>query len=680
MYGYMNLAGTWHEHNIVDLGWIFFYVGWGVAALHPSMHELSAPASTAPRLSVRRLGIVGSAALIPPMVLAVQQSLGQIVDGYAIAAIGGLLFVLVLIRTTGLAREVADAQSEARFRALFENASDAVIVLDVSGRVKYLTPSTERVLGQDAGRMLDQPISEFLTEDDARELSVLLSTPSATRTVEWGVRRVDNTVRDMEVVAVDLRGDPRINGIVLTMRDISERKILDSELRRQALHDTLTGLPNKSLFDDRVAHALGRADRESGSVAVLFLDLDNFKMVNDSLGHTMGDELLVAVTARLLSVLKSGDTVARFGGDEFVILLEGDDVEAAANVVCARLHGALAEPFRIHGEEIPLQASVGVAVGQAGTCTPNQLLRDADLAMYVAKRNGRGRSERFAPEMHQQATRRLEVVSELPGAIRDGQLVVFYQPIVDVSSGRILGAEALVRWNHPRRGLMLPDKFIPIAETSGVVVPLDRWVLDEACRQTSEWRQMGIVDDNFYISVNLSARHFRDHSVIDDLVHALKTSQLAPRALLIEVTESALENNFDPDGALLRELKELGVRLAIDDFGTGYSSLARLSTFPVDIVKIDKSFVDRLSADADGDTMVRAVVALSHSLGMRAVAEGVEDPAQALALDRLGCTMAQGFLFARPMLADAMTQMLMAHTAPARQPTFSAGDQDVVTV
>jgi diguanylate cyclase (GGDEF)-like protein/PAS domain S-box-containing protein len=660
LYGYMNLAGTWHEHNIVDVGWIVFYVGWGAAALHPSMHELSVQASGAPRGGVKRLGIVGSAALIPPMVLAVQQSRGGVVDGYAIAGIGGLLFVLVLVRTTGLAREVADTHSEARFRALFENASDAVVVLDASGRVKYGSPSTSRVLGQDARTMLGQPIHDFLADSHGAELSVLLSTPGVTRTLEWRVRRADLSLRDVEVIAVDLRGDARINGLVLTMRDISERKILDAELRRQALHDTLTGLPNKSLFDDRVAHALGRADRASGKVAVLFLDLDNFKIVNDSLGHTVGDELLVAVTARLLSVLKSGDTVARFGGDEFVVLLEDDDVDAAAHLVSERFHEALAAPFEVNGESIPLHASIGIAIGQAGACTPNQLLRDADLAMYVAKRNGRGRSERFVPEMHQQATRRLEVASELPGAIREGQLVLFYQPIVDISTERILGAEALVRWNHPRHGLTFPDQFIPIAESTGLVVALDRWVLDEACRQTSEWRRNGIVDDSFYISVNVSARHFNDHAVVDDIVHALTSSHLPPSALLVEVTESALEHYFDPDGAFLRELKALGVRLAIDDFGTGYSSLARLGDFPIDIVKIDKSFVDRLSADADGETMVRAVIALSHSLGMQAVAEGVEDREQAAALQRLGCTLAQGYLFARPMPPEAMTHALNA--------------------
>ncbi|MDQ1375211.1 MAG: hypothetical protein QOJ09_2549 [Actinomycetota bacterium] len=657
LYGFMNLAGTWHEHNPVDGGWILFYVGWGVAALHPSMHELSVRSTGTPRVNARRVALVGTAAMIPPAVLFFQQRLGPITDGYAIAFTGVVLFALVLMRTTGLAREVADTRNEARFRALFDNASDAVVVVDTVGRVKYLTPSTERVLGQEPGAMLDQPIGQFLADDDERSLGVLLSTAGGTTTAEWQVRGADGTRRDVEVVSADLRGDPRVDGLVLTMRDISERKILDKELRRQALHDTLTGLPNKALFDDRVGHALGRADRSESEVAVLFLDLDNFKLVNDSLGHSAGDELLVAVAVRLLSVLKTGDTVARFGGDEFVVLLEDDDAEAAADLVGQRLQDALQEPFRIGDEEVPLHASIGIALGRAPECTPSQLLRDADLAMYVAKRNGRGRSERFAPEMHEMAMRRLEVASELPTAILDGQLVLFYQPIVDVPTGRILGCEALVRWNHPLRGLVMPDAFIPIAESTGVVVPLGAWVLGEACRQTSEWRQAGLVEDDFYMSVNLSARHFKDRSVIDDVVHAMTAAKLPPSALLIEVTESALVDDLDP-GNVFRELQELGVRLAIDDFGTGYSSLGRLSNFPVDVVKIDKSFIDRLSDDSDGETMVRAVVALSHSLGMTAVAEGVEDEEQAAALIRLGCNMAQGYLFARPMPSDAMTSAL----------------------
>ncbi|MEY2449013.1 MAG: hypothetical protein QOH79_2489 [Acidimicrobiaceae bacterium] len=658
LYGYLNLAGLWHEHNVIDGGWIVFYVGWGAAALHPSMRELSVRASDSPRVSRRRLAVVGSAALIPPTVLFVEQLQGNVVDGAAIAITSAVLFVLVLARTSGLAGEVSEQRSEARFQSLVTHASDAILVVDDAGFVRYQTPSAARVLGCEASELLDRPIGDLLAADDERQLGVLLVTAGVTTTVEWQVRSGDGTWRDMEVTAADLRDDLGIDGLVLTMRDITERKALDAELRRQALHDTLTSLPNRSLFHDRVVHALSRAFRRQGDVGVLFLDLDDFKMVNDSLGHPAGDDLLVGVAARLLTALKSGDTLARFGGDEFAVLLEDGDVSLAAEAVAQRLQDALREPFRVGDEDVPVHVSIGIAVGRAGVDTASGLLRDADLAMYVAKRNGKSRFERFVPEMHEQAIRRLEVASELRGAIDNGQLVVFYQPIVAVATGRMLGAEALVRWNHPHRGLIQPNDFIPVAETTGLVIPLGAWVLEEACRQMGAWRQAGLVDDTFYVSVNLSARHLRDASVLDDVIHALDASGMPASALLIEVTETGLVEDLDPAGTVLHDLKALGVRLAIDDFGTGYSSLARLSTFPLDVVKIDKSFVDRLAGNADGDAMVRAVVDLSHTLGMTTVAEGVEDPEQAAALSRLGCTVAQGFLFARPMPAADMTGAL----------------------
>jgi diguanylate cyclase (GGDEF)-like protein/PAS domain S-box-containing protein len=658
LYGYLNLAGLWHEHNVVDGGWIAFYVGWGVAALHPSMRELSARSSGSPRVSRRRLLLVGSAALIPPAVLFVEQLNGEVVDGAAIAVTSAILFVLVLARTSGLAGEVSEKRSEARFHSLVTNASDAIVVVDDIGVVRYQTPSAARVLGRHAAELLDHPIGDLLAVEDERQLGVLLATAGVTTTVDWRVRSGDGTWRDMEVIAADLRDDASVHGLVLTMRDITERRALDAELRRQALHDTLTTLPNRSLFHDRVVHALSRAARRQGDVAVLFLDLDDFKMVNDSLGHPSGDDLLIAVAARLLTTLKSGDTLARFGGDEFAVLLEDGDVAHAAEAVAQRMQDALREPFRVGEEDVPVHVSIGIAVGRAGVDTPSGLLRNADLAMYVAKRNGKARFERFVPEMHEQAIRRLEVASELRGAIDNGQLVVFYQPIVAVATGLTLGAEALVRWNHPSRGLIPPNDFIPVAETTGLVIPLGRWVLDEACRQTRAWQQAGLVDDAFYISVNLSARHLRDTSVVDDVVHALDTSGMTASALLIEVTETGLVEDLDPAGTVLHDLKALGVRLAIDDFGTGYSSLGRLGTFPLDVVKIDKSFIDRLGGHADGDAMVRAVVDLSHTLGMMTVAEGVEDPDQARALSRLGCSVAQGFLFARPMPADDMTGAL----------------------
>jgi diguanylate cyclase (GGDEF)-like protein/PAS domain S-box-containing protein len=659
IYGYRNLADTWHEHDPIDVGWILFYAGWAAAALHPSMRELSVRAIGSARITRRRLMFVGSAALISPAVLFVQQLLGPVVDGAAIAIVSAALFILVLGRMSGLARKAADERNETRFRALVNNASDAIVVVDDIGTIRYQTPSAERVFGRTSEQLVGHSLGTMLTADDERQLHMLLEREGVTTTIEWRILGVDGEQRDMEIAAADMRSDSDVRGLVLTMRDITERKLLDGELRRQALHDTLTGLPNRSLFHDRVAHALRRASRENLEVAVLFLDLDDFKMVNDSLGHAAGDEVLVAVAARLVSALKAHDTVARFGGDEFAVLLESSNATEASELVAKRIQGALLAPFDVAGEHIPVHVSIGISIGLPGAATPSDLLRDADLAMYVAKRDGKARFEHYAPEMHEHAIRRLEVASELRGAIDNDELVLFYQPIVVTDTGRYLGVEALVRWNHPKRGLVPPLDFIPIAESTGLIIPLGRWVLDQACQQMRIWRRDGLVGEDFYVSVNLSARHLRDPNVVEDVAHALDVAGLPANALLIEVTESALVEDLDPTGAVFTRLKGLGVRLAIDDFGTGYSSLARLSTFPLDVVKIDKSFVDRLTLSADGEATVRAVVALAHTLGMVAVAEGVEEAEQADALAELGCTMSQGFLFARPVPAEALTASLI---------------------
>jgi diguanylate cyclase (GGDEF)-like protein len=469
-------------------------------------------------------------------------------------------------------------------------------------------------------------------------------------------------VRDLEVVAADMRGTAYVNGIVLTMRDITERKHLDLELRRQALHDSLTGLPNRTLFLDRVEQALNRAEPTDRSVAVLFLDLDDFKVVNDSLGHAAGDELLVAVATRLTTSARASITVARLGGDEFALLLESDDIDGAVEQAALRIQATLRAPFSLRGGEVSVHVSMGMAVGSSRTHTPIDILRDADLAMYVAKRNGKDRFEKYLPAMHEDVNRRLEIVAELRDAIDRDELRAYYQPIVDLASGRTIGAEALVRWKHPERGLLAPIEFIPIAESTGLIVPLGRWMLHEACRTTAEWKATGVADDAFYVSVNLSARHVQDDNVLQDVSAALLASGLAGQSLVLEVTETALIEDLSQAGSTLATLKDLGLRIAVDDFGTGYSSLAYLSNFSLDIIKLDKSFIDRVANTADGERMVRAVVDLAHTLGHTVIAEGVEQPVQAEALVLLGCQLAQGYLFARPMPAVGMASLLERQT------------------
>jgi diguanylate cyclase (GGDEF)-like protein/PAS domain S-box-containing protein len=664
LYGYLNLAGFWHEHNPVDIGWIAFYIGWGAAALHPSMRQLSIATTTPRRMNTVRLIVIGAAVLVPPSMLFVEGMHGTVSNATAIAADGAVILILVLIRIAGVAREAAEVRSEAQFRAVVHEALDAVVVLDTAGRVRYHTPATERVLGLGTAELDGCVLGELLEEMDKQRLSLMLANNTTTATAEWRFYRADGQWRDLDVVVANMRGTTDDDRTVVTMRDITARKHLDQELRRQALHDTLTGLPNRTLFLDRVEQSIKRAKQDNGSVALLLLDLDDFREVNDSLGRAAGDDLLIAVAARLTKAMPFELTVARVGGDEFAILLEDGSLNDDLGFAALRIQAALLAPLHRGADQLPMHASIGMAVASALNHTPDEILRQADLAMYVAKGNGKNRFELYNTSMHDEASSRLGLLAELRAAIAEGELVAFYQPIVDVQSGRMLGAEALVRWHHPRRGILMPNDFIPIAETSGLVVPLGRWVLGEGCRTAKEWKVAGIVDEDFYISVNLSARHLQDHNVLRDVVDALDASGLDPSALVLEVTETGLIEDLNPAGSTLGVLKQLGLRIAVDDFGTGYSSLAYLSSFPIDIIKIDKSFVDRLTVSIEGRKMVRAVIDLAHTLGLTAVAEGIENADQAKALQELGCALAQGFFYAQPMSAREMARQLTAAVAP----------------
>jgi diguanylate cyclase (GGDEF)-like protein len=452
----------------------------------------------------------------------------------------------------------------------------------------------------------------------------------------------------------------RVSGVVVgrvwSFRDVTEHTQLESELARQAFHDSLTNLANQALFRDRVEHALARSARGTNRLAVMFIDLDNFKTVNDSLGHTAGDELLVGVTERLLSCIRTGDTAARLGGDEFAILLEDLDDRDQAIQTAERLIESLRQPVVVGGHDLHVSASVGIAFEMDGAGV-DQVMRNADLAMYTAKRKGKARLELYAPEMHAVAVRRLELEGDLRRALGvPHELVVHYQPIVSMSGGGTWGAEALVRWQHPTRGLLSPDAFIPLAEETGLVVELSRIVLGEACREIQQLRSRhGHAD--LAVSVNLAPRQLLGGSIVDDVVATLDESGLEPSALILEITEGAMME--DPDVAIetLLALKRVGVRLAVDDFGTGYSSLSYLQRFPIDIIKIDRSFVEQLDGNPR-DSLLPAIVGLSQSLGLTPVAEGVETASQIAGLLDLECDLAQGFHLARPMDARSLEVFL----------------------
>jgi diguanylate cyclase (GGDEF)-like protein/PAS domain S-box-containing protein len=550
--------------------------------------------------------------------------------------------------------------SEERFRSLVRNSVDVNMIVGADGTIAYESPAAERVLGLRAGERLGQPAFEIIHPDDRafgeNLLAGVMQAPGAEVSGELRARHADGSWRSIDAVLKNLLDDPAVGGIVVNYRDVTTRKTLEEELRRQAFHDSLTGLANRALFADRLEHALSRTRRFGQQVAVLFIDLDDFKTVNDSLGHGEGDHLLVAVAERLQQPLRSGDTIARMGGDEFAVLLEDPSDANAPVEVAQRLLAALAAPFERGGKELFVHASVGIAVSTLKSMTPGDLLRDADVSMYTAKSNGKNRVEVFQPSMHAAAIARLALKGDLERALERGEFALLYQPIIQLKTGQVTGVEALLRWHHPRRGVVGPTEFIPVAEETGLIIPLGHWVLTEACRQAVAWDLEA--RRPLRMSVNVSGRQIHQAGFADQVAQVLASTGFDPARLTLELTESVLMQDVEVTAATLGDLKRLGVRLAIDDFGTGYSSLSYLRRFPIDELKIDRSFVATVNVGPDQSALVRSILKLGDTLNLETVAEGIEEADQLHELQGLGADLGQGFYFAKPLSSEAISTLL----------------------
>ena len=535
---------------------------------------------------------------------------------------------------------------------ILNQSTDGIAAVDAAWVVRRWNPAMAEITGLDADDVIGRPLFDGLEVFDrvgrrttsARLAELLGSSTPEPLTLEL----VTPTGRRWVQLSAGHGSDANL--AVLVAHDITERRQFEQQLTHQALHDPLTGLPNRTLVLDRLGHALALAGRDDRRVAVLFCDLDRFKVINDSLGHDVGDQLLIAAAQRITAALRHGDTAARFGGDEFVILCEQVESDEDVDIVTRRLMRALSAPFVVDGREAFVTVSIGVAMSNDSTVEPAELLRDADAAMYLAKERGRNRAEFFNVDMRQRALDRLETENDLRRGIERGELRLHYQPYVDLTHpSQVMGAEALVRWQHPDRGLVEPGDFIDLAEETGLVRPIGHWVLHETCRQLNAMK--GRPDGPRYISINVSAHQLTDDRFVHAVAGALAEWEIEPHRLCLEITETALIGDTDTALSVLNQLKLLGVRLALDDFGTGYSALSYLRMLPVDTVKLDRSFVSRLTDSPRDRAIVAGIIDLAHALGLTVVAEGVEQDAEALHLRRLGCDLGQGFLFARPNAA-----------------------------
>ncbi len=570
------------------------------------------------------------------------------------------------------------AERDELFQLITENAADMIAVVDVAGYRLYNSPAYEKVLGYSMEELNSSSSIDQIHPLDRERVLQAAAKARATgqgQRLEYRMRHKDGSWRILESTASIIQtAAGETERLVIVNRDITERKRAEEMLVHSSFHDGLTDLPNRALFVDRLQHAVTRARRHSDSkFAVLFVDIDEFKVVNDSLGHAAGDELLIQIAKRLVGCFRETDTIgrsggidsrpgddglARLGGDEFTVLLEDVFKPSDAIRVAQRIQEKLATPFEIKGQWIVIAASIGIASSSGAYGEAEEMLRDAEIAMYRAKRAGKARCEVFDPAMHSTAVRRLKLETDLRRGLERGELIVYYQPIVSLGSGRITGFEALSRWPHPD-GMISPAEFIPVADETGLILPLNRAVLLEACRQLRSWQSQFNCDPPLTMSVNISPKQFAQPELAKDIGELLKQTGIDPSTINLEIMETIAMGDADRALSVLSELKSLGVRLSIDDFGTGYSSLSRLPRFPVDALKIDRVFISKMNTDHDNHEIVRLIIMLAHSVRLKVVAEGTETEEQITELKRLDCEMAQGFLYSPPVDRKAAFGLLL---------------------
>jgi diguanylate cyclase (GGDEF)-like protein/PAS domain S-box-containing protein len=566
--------------------------------------------------------------------------------------------------------------SEARFRVLTESSLDLISVIEEDGTILYQSGVVRNLLGYDPSDTVGKNLFGLIHGDDAEHARAafrrVVETQQSNAPIEFRLQHRDGAWRTFESLGTNCLSNPHIRGVVFNSRDVTDRKVIQQRIQHLAYHDNLTGLPNRSLLQDRLAHAIARAERSNRKVAVLFIDLDNFKNINDTLGHDVGDELLRQVSRRLTECVRLEDTIARHGGDEFIMLLDSLEDSRAASLVAQKVLNALRQPFRLGAAEQHLSGSVGIALYPDDGRDAQTLMKNADTAMFHGKGLGKNTYQYFTAQMNIAVKRRMTLESALRRAVMQKDFVLHYQPQINLETGEIIAVEALVRWITEDSGTVMPGDFIPLAEETGLINEIGEWVLREGCRQAKEWQDQGLAKTR-RVAINLSARQFGDRGFIDMVARVLAETRLDPRCLELEITESQVMRQTEGMIMLLHRIADMGVHLAIDDFGTGYSSLSYLKRLPIQQLKIDQSFIRDITVDPNDAAIVVAIINMAKSLDLETIAEGVETAGQLALLRSKGCRLGQGFYFSPPVRAEALYPMLR-HNDGGQTPIPASGE------